>query len=159
MIIIRETSGKEELEKHFEIRKKVFQEEQGVKSSDDLDLYDKKRECHSYIAFYQGKPVGAARWRENKAGYKLERICVLSEFRGLGIGKALVRYLINNVPQNLPRNLSAQFEMVPFYEKMGFVAKGESFWEAGLLHRFMKYMPEKDPESPVYRPLRKQKQD
>lgn len=152
MILIRKTDGKAELEKHFEIRKTVFQLEQGVPESADVDEYDKKRTAHAYLAFYNGEPVGAARWRENRAGFKLERICVLKAHRGKGIGKIILRTLMSEIPVNLPPNLASQAEVVPFYEKFGFRARGESFWEAGILHRYMKYYPECDPEHPEYNP-------
>lgn len=152
MILVRKTDGKAEFEKHLEIRKAVFQLEQGVPESADLDDFDKKRTAESYLAFYNGEAVGAARWRENRAGFKLERICILKEFRGKGIGKAIVRTLMNEVPKNMPPNLASQADVVPFYKQFGFRARGESFWEGGLLHRYMKYYPECDPEHPDYNP-------
>ena len=154
MIQVRKTEGKTELDKHFEIRKNVFQDEQGISEKDEVDAYDKKRECQTYLAFYNGEAVGAARWRENRAGYKLERICVLKEFRNHGIGKALVRALMKEVPSSMPPNLSAQAEVSAYYEQFGFKARGESFWEAGILHRYMKYYPDLDPETDEYQKAR-----
>lgn len=150
MILVRKTDGKQELKKHYEIRKIVFQDEQQVLEKDEIDSYDKKRECETYLAYYNGTAVGAARWRENKTGYKLERICVLKEYRKHGIGKAIVRTLLNEIPTSMPANLSSQAEVVKFYENFGFRVKGESFWEANILHKYMKYYPELDPESPKF---------
>ncbi|MBI3233503.1 MAG: GNAT family N-acetyltransferase [Bacteroidetes bacterium] len=151
MILVRRTDGKTELEKHYEIRKSVFQEEQGISERDEVDNFDKKRECETYLAFYNGVAVVAGRWRENRAGYKLERICVLKEYRHHGIGKAIVRILMNDVPKSMPPNISAQATVSSYYEQFGFKARGESFWEAGILHRYMKYYPDLDPENTEFK--------
>lgn len=150
-MLLRKTKGKTELDQHYAIRKQVFQVEQEVSEKDEVDDHDRKRNCETYLLFHNNEPVGAARWRENRAGYKLERICVLKEFRNLGLGKFLVRSLMNDIPSNMPPNIAAQATVAKFYEQFGFKVKGESFWEAGILHRYMKYYPECDPENAAYK--------
>jgi predicted GNAT family N-acyltransferase len=147
MITIKRIDSKEkaDLEAHLLIRKAVFQEEQGVSVNDEYDRYDKARLAHWYIAIENGTPIGASRWRENKTGYKLERICVLKEHRKKGVATKLIAAMITDIPNNMGINLASQFEVVTFYEKLGFRTKGEPFWEANILHRYMKFLPEKAP--------------
>ncbi len=142
MILIKRVEDGKELEKHYAIRKAVFQDEQGVSEKDEYDKYDKARQCRNYVALWNNEVVGAARWRHSKAGHKLERICVLPEYRGNGIGKALVERLLEDMPKNLQIYLGSQDAVVPFYEQLGFRVKGDAYWEANILHRFMKYKPE-----------------
>ncbi len=142
MLLIKKVEDGKELEMHYAIRKAVFQVEQGVSDRDEYDKYDKARQCRTYIAYWNSEPVGAARWRQSKVGHKLERICVLPEYRGKGIGKALVAKLLEDMPKNLQIYLGSQDEAVTFYEQLGFRVKGDAYWEANILHRFMKYKPE-----------------
>lgn len=142
MVLVRKVDNADELKTHYSIRKAVFQDEQGVQEKDDVDKYDKVKACRYYLAFWNGTAIGAARWRLSKAGHKLERICVLKEYRGKGVGKALVNKLLEDVPKNIQIYLGAQDEAVPFYEQLGFRVKGNAYWEANILHRFMKYKPD-----------------
>lgn len=142
MILIRKVQGGKDLAMHCAIRKVVFQDEQGVSEREEYDKYDKSNQCRYYLAFWNEVPVGAARWRKSKAGQKIERICVLPEYRGNGIGKALIAKLLEDIPKNLQIYLGSQDQVVPFYEQLGFRVKGDAYWEANILHRFMKYKPE-----------------
>ena len=62
---------------------------------------------------------------------------VLREHRGRGIGSALVRYLCAAVPGEAIY-LHAQLSALPFWERLGFMAEGEPFEEAGIEHRAMR---------------------
>ena len=75
------------------IRKEVFVREQGIPEKiefDDKDVYPTY-----FIAKHKNQPVGTARYRSTKQGIKLERFAVLKDYRGLGVGKALLGYVIN----------------------------------------------------------------
>ena len=88
-------------------------------------------------------PVGAARWRITDEGVKLERFAVLSEFRGRGIGSAMVEKILSDIKQDPEASdkeiyLHAQIDAIPLYRKFGFVKYGHMFDEAGLMHYAMK---------------------
>jgi len=82
-----------------------------------------------------GVPAGAARWRKTDKGYKLERFAVLKEFRGMGVGKELVRAVLADLPKDAPYiYLNAQITAISLYARFGFIKVGEQFEEAGIQH-------------------------
>jgi predicted GNAT family N-acyltransferase len=120
----------------FEIRRRVFVEEEGV----DPNLeYDHEEEAHHYLLLLGGKALATARWRETEKGIKLERFAVLPEFRNRGLGGIILKEVINDVsPLGKTIYLHSQLRAVPFYERHGFVKEGDVFYEAGMGHHFMK---------------------
>jgi predicted GNAT family N-acyltransferase len=136
--VIRFKFGETEFaEKAFAIRRKVFVEEEGV----DPGLeYDKEEEAHHYLLLISEKPVAAARWRETEKGIKLERFAVLPEFRNRGFGEIILKEVLKDV-KALKKTiyLHSQLRAVPFYERNGFVKKGEIFYEAEMGHYYMEY--------------------
>lgn len=125
------------LEKAFQIRKLVFVIEQGVNPIDEYDQFE-SNSTH-FLAFFNHKSVGTARWRFTEKGIKLERFAVLPEVRGKGIGKALVKAVLEDLKTNKLANgkiryLHAQLEAIPLYTKFGFEKVGEMFEECGILH-------------------------
>ncbi len=123
------------------IRHQVFQREQNVKPDLDFDGLDDI--TPHLIAYYQNEPVGTARIRSlDLYKVKLERMAVLSVYRGRGIGRALVREAIAFAKaQNISEiQLNAQVHAKEFYRKLGFEPYGEEFDEAGITHVSMKKM-------------------
>ncbi|MEZ4774861.1 MAG: GNAT family N-acetyltransferase [Bacteroidia bacterium] len=128
----------DELYNHvFTIRTKVFVNEESVDQEDEYDGFDFL--SNHYLAWYDGVPAGAARWRTIPAtgNIRLERFAVLKAFRGKGVGEALVKKILSDVPRSKEIFIHAQVHNLGFYEKFGFVAEGEAFEEAGILHRKM----------------------
>ena len=75
------------------------------------------------------RPCGTARWRRTSNGVKLERFAVLADFRGKGVGKALVKAVLDDVfsqqPEPIERiYLHAQVTAMPLYAGFGFVSVG-----------------------------------
>ncbi|MBW4660177.1 MAG: GNAT family N-acetyltransferase [Drouetiella hepatica Uher 2000/2452] len=121
------------------IRHQVFQQEQNVEPDLDFDGLDDI--VPHLIAYYQNEPVGTARIRSLELHkVKLERMAVLSAYRGQGIGKALVQAAIAFAKaQNISEiHLNAQVHAKEFYRKLGFEPYGEEFDEAGITHVAMK---------------------
>jgi predicted GNAT family N-acyltransferase len=131
-IQVRKISEQENLEKAFAIRRTVFVGEQNCPP--ELEYENEEVSTH-FLATIDDVPAGASRWRKTEAGYKLERFAVLREFRGQGVGQALVTAVLADLPQDAGYvYLNAQLGAIGLYTKFGFVAEGEQFEEAGIQH-------------------------
>jgi predicted GNAT family N-acyltransferase len=129
---VQKAITKEELEKVFAIRKIVFVEEQNCPP--ELEWENEDVSTH-FLALSDHYPCGACRWRKTDNGYKLERFAVLKEFRGRGVGRALVATVLNDLPADADYiYLNAQLDAMGLYAKFGFVAEGDQFEEAGIQH-------------------------
>ncbi|WP_456405125.1 GNAT family N-acetyltransferase [Thiolapillus sp.] len=117
------------------IREKVFVEEQQVPVELEWDGLDP--ECLHLIAEDQdANPVGTGRLLPD--GH-IGRMAVLKEWRGRGVGGALLKGLMEEAQKRgfSTLILAAQLQAMPFYEKAGFSAEGEVFDDAGIPHRKM----------------------
>lgn len=135
MISVHEIANAVDMGKAFEIRRKVFVIEQNVDPAEEYDEYE-ATSVH-FLASYNGTPCGTARIRETSKGYKLERFAVLKDFRGKGVGAALVKACLAHEclqPNGLYIYMHAQEHAVPFYSKLGFVVSGDKFWECEIPH-------------------------
>lgn len=136
-IEVHKITSKEEKHLAFEIRKVVFVIEQVVDPAEEYDEYDEA--CTHFIAFCDGVACGTARWRFKAPGIiKLERFAVLKEYRGKGVGAALVKAVLDDLPLAEKVMMHAQLHAVPFYQKLGFEIYGPEFDEAGIRHYAMK---------------------
>jgi predicted GNAT family N-acyltransferase len=127
-----------DVQKAFDIRIKVFVEEQGV---DKRLEYEHEEESTHFLAIVDGNPAGTARWRQTENGIKLERFAVLPQYRSSGVGAHLVKAVLNDVlPTNKKIYLNAQTQVVNFYAKYGFAPVGKEFEEAGIMHYKMEFI-------------------
>ncbi|MEM6261496.1 MAG: GNAT family N-acetyltransferase [Bacteroidota bacterium] len=116
------------------IRVEVFVDEQHVPP--DLEFDEFEETSTHFLAYWKGIPVGTARWRkvqEEKWG-KLERFAVLAQYRSKGVGKELVKKVLEDMPLSMSAYLNAQRSAEHFYQKLGFKAVGEEFMEANIPH-------------------------
>lgn len=119
------------------IRRKVFVDEQHCPP--ELEYENDDVSTH-FLAFCDGVPCGAARWRKTENGIKLERFAVLPEYRGKGVGAYLVKAVLADVPQTSGKiYLNAQVSATDFYVQFGFIPVGNRFEEAGIMHQQMLY--------------------
>jgi predicted GNAT family N-acyltransferase len=133
MIQVNKVKTKSEIDSIFSIRNRVFVLEQNVDAAEEYDEDDQK--CTHFIAYCNGEACGTARWRfKDKGIIKLERFAVLKEYRNTGVGAALVKAVLQDLPYATKVMLHAQLHAVPFYEKMGFKSYGPQFEEAGIQH-------------------------
>ncbi|MBD1995802.1 GNAT family N-acetyltransferase [Leptolyngbya sp. FACHB-541] len=117
------------------IRYQVFQVEQGVDAVLEFDGQDEA--AIHLLAHLNGEPVGTARIRLlSDQLAKIERVAVLSNCRGQGIGKRLMEEAIVFLnTKNIPEiKVNAQHYVKDFYQKLGFEQRGEVFEEAGIPH-------------------------
>src|SRR5688500_6394403 len=129
--------GDPELQKAFDIRIKVFVDEQNCHA--DLE-YENDAESTHFLATCNSVPCGAARWRKTGNGIKLERFAVLPEYRGKGVGAHLVKAVLKDIPSSPGKiYLNAQLSAMNFYAPFGFKPVGDQFEEAGIMHQQMLY--------------------
>ena len=118
------------------VREPVFVQEQQVPIAlewDDLDPL-----CVHVIARdASDRPIGTGRLTPE---HKIGRMAVLPEWRGRGVGDALLLALIEEAAQRRwpELRLHAQASAVGFYVRHGFVPCGERFMEAGIEHQSMR---------------------
>lgn len=138
-----------ELETCWEIRRIVFIDEQHVPLDEEIDGLDDQ--CTHFLAEWQQDdsgyvdhgwvPVGTARLRplpDGRTG-KVERVCVLKEHRGTGVGLAIMHEVEAEARRHGRSHLklAAQEDAVPFYERQGYRAFGERFMDANIPHFWM----------------------
>ncbi|MFF0555083.1 GNAT family N-acetyltransferase [Streptomyces sp. NPDC004266] len=146
---VREAVGHEDREACFAVRREVFVEEQGVPRELEYDTYDETA-VHVLAVRADGVPLGTGRLLHGadatgRTGAdasvgSLGRLAVTKAARGLGVGAALVR-AVEDVARE--RGLSAvdlhaQTHALGFYERLGYVAYGPEFPDAGMPHRAMR---------------------
>lgn len=122
----------------FSIRKKVFVEEQQVPIEIEIDEHEQT--AAHFVLYDFEKPAGAGRFRILDGQGKVERICVLQEYRGKGAGIQIMAK-IEEYAKKLPVKevfLNSQSYAVPFYEKLGYIVTSDEFLDAGIPHRKMK---------------------
>ena len=118
------------------VREVVFVEEQKVPLElewDDLDEYSN----HVLARDLAGNAIGTARLTPER---KIGRMAVLREWRGRGVGSALLLAMLDRAREHgWPEiELHAQVDAIPFYVRHGFEAFGDEFEEAGIRHRHMR---------------------
>ena len=119
-----------------DVRTRVFIEEQRVPQEEEWDGADD--ECiHVLAVDANERPIGTGRLLPDG---KIGRMAVLKEWRGKGVGGAILRSLMEEAgAQGFTEvKLAAQTQAVSFYERFGFETFGKEFMEAGIPHRWMK---------------------
>ncbi|WP_405404328.1 GNAT family N-acetyltransferase [Paracoccus sp. Ld10] len=120
------------------LRRTVFIEEQNVPEADEMDDLDDDA-VHLLASDDAGHPVATARLLLKDDIGKIGRVCVLADHRGTGMGAALMRAAIDALAARGVRQvrLGSQTHAMGFYEKLGFVAEGPVYDDAGIPHRDM----------------------
>ncbi len=136
MIEISRIGNPEDLAIAHGIRFDVFVNEQQVPEDLELEFED---ESYHYLAKFNHIPAGTARWRFTENGIKLERFAVTRKYRKMGIGSALVEYILKEIHNHPGYNhkmiyLHSQVDAMPLYSKFGFIKTGNTFDEAGIMH-------------------------
>jgi predicted GNAT family N-acyltransferase len=130
--------NEEQLETAFQIRKKVFVEEQHVPVEEEIDALE--QDCTHFLLYDdEGKPSGAGRFRMVDGYGKVERICILPSVRGKGAGRELMLAIEHYAAEQGVQKckLNAQTHAIPFYEKLGYRVVSGEFLDAGIPHKAM----------------------
>lgn len=132
-IEIRPVKNDSEYRQILGIRKEVFVKGQGVPEDIEVDEYETS--FIHIICFCEGQPAGCARIRKVGKKLKFERIAVLDEFRGKGVGKEIVKYMLAyTLDKSMLAYMNTQYYLLDFYSSLGFRPEGEVFYEAGIKH-------------------------
>ena len=129
-----------DLKQAFDIRKKVFVEEQGVPVEAEFDEFDTLNgQCEHILVYYEEYPVGTGRVRVVDGAGKLERICILAPYRKFGLGKVIIKALEELAKEKgISRvKLHGQTQAEGFYEKLGYRTSSDVFMEEGIPHVLM----------------------
>lgn len=119
------------------IREKVFVKEQGFKEEfDSVDL------IATHIVIYSdGKPAAVGRYfnEGNSPTYHIGRVAVMKEYRGLGYGKDIMDIAEKHIKAEGGEKIevSAQLQAKPFYEKCGYTAVGDIYYDEHCKHILM----------------------
>jgi len=118
----------------------VFVREQGVASALEFDQRDDQ--ARHLLALRAGEPIGTLRlrWLDEGRTAKIERVAVLPQARGAGIGHALLSaaVVLAEAGGASEARLHAQTVARDFYARLGFVAFGAVFDEDGIPHIAMR---------------------
>ena len=139
--MFKKVSSKEEMEKSYAIRTKVFCEEQKISKEIEFDNLD--HICSHFLIFDDKKAIATARVRQKDENIlKIERVAVLLEFRRLKVGSILIKKIIKNyisLDDNQSIILHSQIAVADFYKSLNFISYGDEFFEDGIPHIAMRY--------------------
>ena len=114
------------------VRRRVFIIEQKISESEEWDDAD---ENSSHVLAFSEKRDAVGTGRLEPTG-KIARLAVLGEYRGQGVGSAMLIRLVEEARQRDFDQvyLHAQTHALNFYKKFGFVSDEEIFSEGGIPH-------------------------
>jgi predicted GNAT family N-acyltransferase len=136
------------------VREAVFIIEQRVPENEEWDALD-ARSRHVLARDAAGRAIGTGRLTPE---HRIGRMAVLDEWRGRGVGAALIGVLLEQARGlGYPAiDIHAQRHAIGFYEQFGFRVSGAEFSECDIPHRPMRLdfpPPERRPSpAPAERP-------
>ena len=128
------------------VRRAVFIDEQGVSEAEEIDEYDgdpgETRGVVHVVAYYRSVAAATGRLMISAPLDEhphIGRVAVLREYRGQGLGRAVMLALHNEAQRRGYAGiaLGSQLHAIPFYERLGYIASGEVYVDAGIEHRWM----------------------
>jgi predicted GNAT family N-acyltransferase len=124
----------QEMDDALKVRREVFINEQHV--PEDMEIDEHENICIHFVSYDEEQPVAAGRLRPIEEGGKVERICVLKNYRKHGLGLQLMQ-MIEEAAKD--RNISklilnSQTHAENFYVKLGYEPISEVFMDAGIPH-------------------------
>ncbi|MFE5811261.1 GNAT family N-acetyltransferase [Streptomyces sp. NPDC056491] len=145
---VRVAASAEDVKACFAVRSEVFVVEQSVPESIEYDAYDADA-VHVLAVGADAVPLGTGRLLHGPVALgktgdltvgSLGRLAVAKSARGLGVGVALVRAIEAEAARRglTAVDLGAQTHALGFYERLGYVAYGPEFQDAGIPHRAMR---------------------
>jgi predicted GNAT family N-acyltransferase len=132
---VRAASWREDLQPLQAVRRAVFIDEQHVPEALEWDG-DDAVSLHVLAQDAQGHAIATGRLLPD--GH-IGRMAVVRDWRGRGVGRAMLEFLVacGRKRGDKALHLNAQTHALGFYERLGFVAHGGEFMDAGIPHRQM----------------------
>ncbi|MFB7139572.1 GNAT family N-acetyltransferase [Gottfriedia sp. NPDC056225] len=123
-----------EIQDALKVRVEVFVVEQQISKELEFDGLDD--ECVHFVSYDGEQPIAAGRLRLIESTGKVQRICVLENYRGKKIGNEIMYLILKTAKEKGLSQLvlHAQESAIPFYEKLGYAITSEIFFEAGIPH-------------------------
>ena len=150
MIEVHIVKSQEVLREALTLRVEVFVDEQKVPVSDEVDHLDNMAAIEDGSVIHvasicDSQIVGTARIILDvpKDEYPhIGRVAVKREMRGSHIGSVIMNKLhqILEGKKCAGVTLSAQVEVKDFYTKLGYVQRGETYMDVGIMHQDMDYI-------------------
>jgi predicted GNAT family N-acyltransferase len=131
---IRLVSNKQEKDDAFHVRRVVFVEEQKV--PEELEIDEDDQTAIHLVGYEKNQPVAAARLRFIDGYGKLERICVMKDYRGNSFGKQIILFMEEIIKEHDrdQAKLNAQTHAEDFYQSLHYVTVSDQFMDAGIPH-------------------------
>jgi predicted GNAT family N-acyltransferase len=122
-----------------QVRDAVFVAEQKVPRAIEWDEHDAVSR-HVIARDADGGAIGTGRLLPHGNPGHIGRMAVLADWRGKGVGRALLERLLELAAASHMQHLAlhAQTQAGGFYRRFGFVEDGPEFMEAGIPHRTMR---------------------
>ena len=144
-ILCRPVAGSHEAAVHHRIRQEVFVAEQHVFDQSDVDAHDADSGTIKVVAWTASpligwEPGGAVRLYQVEAGvWQGDRLAVLPEFRAWNLGGPLVRFAVDTAAALGGTEMVAHVQAanVQFFERLGWIGRGEPELYVGLPHQLM----------------------
>jgi len=120
-----------------DLRYAVYVDEQKVPVELEIDEYDNN--AVHYVALFEKRVIGTCRHLVKGNTLKVGRLAVEAKFREMGVATKLMQMTIRFAKRNGLENLEvdSQVKAMPFYKRLGFIAHGEIFDDAGIDHKKM----------------------
>lgn len=121
-----------------QIRIQVFIEEQQVPVADEWDGLDET--ATHFLVHQNNQTIGCARllidMHKGIPHFHIGRVALLKPYRAQGIGQTLMEFILDfcKTRATHPIYLHAQTDRQAFYERLGFIAQGDVFMDAGIPH-------------------------
>ena len=134
-MICQEITSFQEKKVCLSIRLKIFVSEQKTPVELEMDGLDN---IARHFAVKMGdKIIATCRIRRMGSAVKIERVAVLKDFRHKGVGRRLMKYVLQDMRSagNIQLfKLRSRVSNAPFYEKLGFRAHGNEYINVNIPH-------------------------
>ena len=123
----------------YALRHEVFVVGQAVPEELERDELDDT--CDHVVALRAGTVVDTGRLVDRGDGTGvIGRVAVARQVRGAGVGAAVLAALEDRAAARGLREveLHAQVQVLPFYDRAGYEPFGDTYLEAGIVHRSMR---------------------
>jgi predicted GNAT family N-acyltransferase len=135
-----------DFERALALRIEVFVEEQAVPIEEEQDEADDEAmhwlilDSATLTALCTARMVPYQEGCQMRPVAKIGRVAVKKTMRGKQLGALIMGEILATVQREGYDQaiLDAQVQVIPFYEKLGFVTEGEEFLDAGIRHYRMR---------------------